>query len=178
MDNFDIEKLNRDNFKALMNTLSMPGEKESVSALFDSSFLALANVLLYSQASFFYNGKDDFELVCALTNTYQEKIENADYIFSDKIDENLLKEAKIGTSLEPEFSATIIFKCKDFKGLKVRLRGAGIDGYKDITLPVDEAFVNTFNEKNSNYPLGNELFFLSDESKVLALSRTTKVEVL
>lgn len=178
MKTVDIEKLNRDNFKSIMNSLSMPGNIHKIKALYNSDLLAIANTLLYSEVSFFYDGNEDLDLIKAITNAKNEDIENSDYIFSDEINEYFLSKAKVGTAKDPEFSSTLIFKCKDFTGLNLKISGPGINEYKNISLPVDKAFVNFFNEKNSSYPLGNEIFFLNKKGEILALSRTTKVEVL
>lgn len=178
MNTVDIEKLNRDNFKSMVNALSMPGNIEKVNPLFDSNMLAMANTLLYSEVSFFYDGKEEFSLIEAITNAKNEKAENADYIFCDELNEFLFNKGKVGTPKDPEFSSTYVYRCQDFNGLNVRLSGPGIDGYKDTVLPIDKSFVESFNEKNSYYPLGNEIFFLSEAGDITAISRTTKVEVI
>jgi len=178
MQTVDIEKLNRDNFKSLQNSLSMPGNIKTILPLFKSNLLAVANVLLYSQVSFYYEGKEEFELIEAITNSKKQSIENADYIFCDELNEFLFNKAKVGTSKDPEHSGTFIFKCKDFKGLKIKLKGPGINKEKIVTLPINKSFIDFFNTKNSYYPLGNEVFFLADSGELVALSRTTKLEIL
>lgn len=178
MNTIDIEKLNRDNFKAMMNALSMPGKIEKIEALFESNLLAIANTLLYSEVSFYYDGKEEFGLIEAITNAQNTQADEADYIFCDELNEYLFNKGKVGTSKDPEYSSTFIFKCKDFNGLDVKLSGPGIDGSKNVSLPIDKSFVDFFNEKNSYYPLGNEVFFLSDDAQIIAVSRTTKMEIL
>lgn len=178
MNTVDIEKLNRDNFRSMMNVLSMPGTIEKIEPLFESNMLAIANTLLYSEVSFFYDGKEEFSLIEAITNAKNEEPEYADYIFSDELNEFLFNKGKVGTSKDPEYSSTYVFKCKDFDGLDVRLSGPGINGHKDVKLPVDKSFVEFFKEKNSYYPLGNEVFFLNDEGEIIGVTRTTKMEVL
>ena len=69
----DIERLNRENFRSMMNALSMPGKVEKIDSLFDSSFLAMANTLLYSEVSFFYEGKEELELIEAITNPKKKR---------------------------------------------------------------------------------------------------------
>ncbi len=178
METVDIEKLNKKNFKSLQNSLSMPGNIENIQPLFNSNLLAIANTLLYSQVSFYYEGEEEFELIEAITNAKKESIENADYIFCDELNEFLFNKAKVGTSKDPEYSGTFIFKCKSHNGLQVKLKGPGINNEKIISLPIDKSFVDFFNEKNSYYPLGNEVFFLTDDGELIALSRTTKLEVI
>ena len=72
----------------------------------------------------------------------------------------------------------MIYKCKNFDGLTVKLSGPGIDKEKIVNLPIDKSFIEFFNEKNSYFPLGNEVFFLSENAQIIALSRTTKLEVI
>lgn len=178
MKTIDIERLNRDNFRAMMNALSMPGSVEKVEPLFESHLLAVANTLLYSEVSFHYDGKEEFELIEAITNSKQTQAEEADYVFSDQINDFLFNKGKVGTPKDPEYSTTFVFKCKDFKGQKVRLSGPGINEKIELTLPVDKSFIEFFNEKNSYYPLGNEVFFLNQNSEIIGITRTTKVEII
>ncbi|KFL35188.1 MULTISPECIES: phosphonate C-P lyase system protein PhnH [unclassified Sulfurospirillum] len=178
METLDIEKLNRQNFKSLSDALSMPGKITHIQELFSSHFLAVANVLLYSEVSFYYSGDEDMTLVEAITHPKATTLKEADYIFSDTIDVVLIGEAKKGDYLSPDFSATLIFKCEDFNADRYRLSGPGIDGTKEISLPCKAEFIERLMEKNRDYPLGIEVFFINRCGEVLALSRTTKVEGL
>ncbi|XOB60596.1 phosphonate C-P lyase system protein PhnH [Campylobacterota bacterium DY0563] len=178
MDKIDIEKLNRENFRSMMNALSRPGNIEDIKPLFKSNLLAVANTLLYAEVSYFYKGNEDFELINAITNSKEFKEDEADYVFCDTLDERLFEVGKVGTMKDPEFSSTYIFKCKDFDGIEVKLSGPGINGSSNHTLPISKEFIEKFNNKNSTFPMGNEVFFINEKAQVLALSRTTKVEVL
>lgn len=178
MKSIDLEQLNRENFRAMMDALSMPGSIKKIVPLYESSLLATANVLLYSEVSFFYAGGADMSLIEAITNAKTQTSENADYIFSDAVDSLLVQSAKRGDHVNPDLSSTLIFTCKDFKQTKVMLRGPGIDGQKELTLPCDKEFINVLMDKNSDYPLGIEIYFLNTKNEILALSRTTKIEVL
>lgn len=174
----NIEKINRLNFKSLMRSLAYPGEIQTILPVFDSYFLGIASSLLYSEVSYFYEGKEDMGTIKAITNPKVETLEKADYIFCEKVDANILLQAKCGTFKDPDFSAIVIFTCKDFKGLHVRIKGAGILGEKEITLPIDKSFVTHFNTKNQDFPLGIEVYFLSKKGQIVALSRTTKMEIV
>ncbi|MDX1809665.1 MAG: phosphonate C-P lyase system protein PhnH [Sulfurospirillaceae bacterium] len=178
MQKIDLEKLNRKNFKALMSALSMPGNIKKISPLYKSAMLALSNVLLYNEVTYFFAGDDNISLVADITNPKIETAQNADYIFSDQIDKDLLEIAKKGTFLNPEFSATLIFACKDFNKTKAKISGPGIKEEKEIYLPCEREFIQTLTEKNSNYPLGIEVFFINEKNELMALSRTTKIEVV
>lgn len=178
MKSIDLEQLNRQNFKAMMNTLSMPGKLENITPLYDSPLLAIANILLYNEVSFFYAGDSDMSLIEAINNPKIETNDKADYIFSDELNSTLIKEAKKGDYINPDFSATLIFTCKDFEQTKVNLSGPGINGKKELYLPCDKEFIEVLMYKNSDYPLGVETYFINKNSEILALSRTTKIEVL
>lgn len=177
MQNLDIEKLNRENFKSLSDALAMPGKITTIKPVFNSTLLAVANVVLYNEVSFFYNGDEDMSLIEAITNPKVSTNKEADYIFSDEINGTLVKEAKKGDYLNPDFSATLIFKCDNFNTTNVKIKGPGIDGKKIINLPCSKKFVEVLMDKNSDYPLGIEVYFINSAGDILALSRTTKVEV-
>ena len=54
----------------------------------------------------------------------------------------------------------------------------GINKSKEVSLPINKSFITSFNETNSLYPLGNEVYFLSEKNEIIALSRTTKLELI
>ena len=178
MQHIDLEKLNRKNFRAIMSTLSMPGTTKKISPLYKSGFLALASVLLYNEVTYFYSGDEDLTPVSDICHPEEQTAEMADYIFCDQINKDLLSIAKRGTFMNPEFSATLFFACEDFSGTSALLSGPGINEKKAVSLPCDIEFISILKEKNSNYPLGMEIFFLNQKNELLSLSRTTKIEVL
>ena len=177
MKHTDLEKLNRKNFRATMSALSMPGAIKKISPLYNSGFLALSSVLLYNEVTYFYSGDENLSLVSDICNPKKQTAKMADYVFSDQINNDLLSIAKRGTFINPEFSATLIFACKNFSGTSALLSGPGIDSEKRVSLPCDIEFISILKEKNSNYPLGVEIFFLNQKNELLALSRTTKIKV-
>lgn len=174
----DIEQTNRKNFRVLMDALSHPGSIGKMDKAYDSYLLSVASVLLYSEVSFYYFGEENFTLVEAVTNPRATTNDQADYIFSDAVCLRLLREAKTGDFINPDFSSLLVFKCDDFNKYTYRLRGPGIDGEKILNLPVNKEFIVALMGKNANYPLGVEVYFLNEIGEIIALSRTTKVEVL
>lgn len=178
MVNVDLEQLNRQNFKSLSDALAMPGKITQIKSAFDSHLLGVANVLFFSEVSYYYSGDEDITLIEAITNPKATTIQEADYIFSDTIDMHLIEEAKKGDYLNPDFSATLIFKCEDFNCYTYFLSGPGIDGEKEVNLPCNKEFVEVLMKKNSDYPLGIEVFFINSIGELMALSRTTTLEVL
>ena len=86
---------------------------------------------------------------------------------------------KKGTHLNPDFSATIICVVDSLEGIKLNLKGPGIDNQKEESYPIEKSFVEQFNNNNQNYPLGNEIYFLNKiDGTIKALSRTTKLELV
>lgn len=174
----DIEKLNRKNFRAMMNALSMPGSVQKITPLYDDATLAIASVLLYHEVSYFIQGTIDLSLISDISNPKATSLEMADYIFSETIDPALLEGAKKGTFLNPDFSAMLIFCAEENNQTKVRLSGPGINKIKEQILPCSPEFLTTLKLKNDNFPLGVEIFFIQPKNKIMALSRTTEIEVM
>jgi len=177
MNTTDIEKNNRENFRYLLDTLSMPGTIKTVHKLFDSYTLAVASVLLYSEVSYLNTTEEDFSIIDAITNSQITTMEKTDYLFCDNL-ENILEVIKKGTHLNPDYSCTIIFLCDSFEGEEIILRGPGINNKRIETYPINKEFIESFNNNNESYPLGNEIFFLNKTTgQIKALCRTTKLEV-
>lgn len=176
----DLEKINRYNFRALCDALSKPGNTYHLRKAFDSYRIACASVLLYSEVSYINLTNEDFWALHSLCNAKQTNIGNADYIFTDDLDSNILSNVKRGSFKDPEFSATIIFCFDDTHTQKeYRLEGAGIDGHIIQKYPLDKDLMQEFLHNNKYFPMGNEIYFLNTQSgEIKALSRTTKMEVV
>lgn len=175
----NIEKTNRLNFRSCLEALSRPGTMYKLEPLFGSGLLAMASVWLYSEVSYNYEGSLDFEMVAALTGTKRSVASEADYLFSDVVDTKMLQEAKLGTADSPEKNAILLFQCADLQeGIQVNLQGPGIDGVFTCNLPVSLDFIDHFKQKNSEYPLGIDIFLIDDEMRVMGLPRTVNIEVI
>lgn len=177
MNTTDIEQNNRENFRYLLDTFSMPGTTKTINKLFDSYTLAIASVLLYSEVSYLNNTKEDFSVIDAITNSKVDTIENTDYLFCNDLNDALSR-VKKGTFLNPDYSCTIICLCDSFDGETVTLKGPGIDKQKNESYPINKEFIEEFNNNNISYPLGNEIVFLNKNSgEIKSLCRTTKLEI-
>jgi len=175
----DIEKLNRDNFKAFMDAISRPGELRKVSPLFNSYILGAASVFLYPESTFFENCEDDFLTLELITGAKRKSVETTDYLFLERPDSALIEKSREGTHESPELSATFFIKKDSFAiGTDCRISGPGIDGQKNMTLPLDEEFINVLLNKNSRFPLGVDVFLISNQGEVIGIPRTLKIEVL
>jgi alpha-D-ribose 1-methylphosphonate 5-triphosphate synthase subunit PhnH len=175
----DTEKINRINFRNCLDAMSHPGKIYPVTPLFDSGLLAVASVLLYSEVTYHYQGALNFQVVAALTGAGRSSIECADYLFSDRPDRNALQKAKAGTAESPEDSAILLFQCNDLTtGTQVILSGPGIDGSFTTRLPMQADFIEHFQEKNSSFPNGVDLFLIDMANRIVGLPRTVHIEVI
>lgn len=173
----NIEKKNRENFRSCLAVLSSPGESRQINPLFNSPLLAMASVLLYAEVGYFYDGAEDFQMIDALCCARRTEAAIADYLFFDRPEAGYLDQAKIGSSENPELSATLIFFCPEKRQQTlVRLMGPGINGARELSLPADSSFLARLQQKNATFPLGVDLFFIDTNNRLTALPRTTQIE--
>lgn len=83
----------------------------------------------------------------------------------------------VGSQLHPEEGATIIAPGRIGAGQRLRLTGPGIAGERQIALDGIAPAFWALREAACAYPLGFELIVV-DGARVLALPRSTRVEVL
>jgi len=177
--NTDIEQLNRNNFRNCLEALARPGDIFPLTPFFDSSLLTLAAMLLYSEVNFYQQTDTNWNIIKALTNSEEVVAKKADYLFLDTPLDNILMDAKAGVQQNPEFSATLICRCKDLnEGTLVKLSGPGIDGTKETKIPATTGFLQLLAQKNKHFPLGVDMYFLSDTHMICGLPRTTMVEIV
>lgn len=176
----DIEQANRNNFRSSLEAMARPGELHPVRPLFGSGLLAMASVLLYAEVSYFYQGTLNFELIQAVCGARETRQDAADYLFFDCLDHAHLVQAKTGTAESPEQGATILFSYSDLSvdSTRVKLSGPGVDGIKELDLPVTAVFIDLLLEKNESFPMGIDLFLVSRKNTLLGLPRTTRIEVI
>lgn len=176
---WDIEQVNRMNFRSALNALAYPGQAHRVTPLFDSGLLALASVLLYAEVTYHYQGGHDIHLIEALTGTRPADAVLADYLLSDGESSELLAKARIGTPDSPELGATLVIDCSAATwSSKTVLAGPGIDGTRRLELPLSQELLADLAEKNSGFPLGVDCFLLVGRDGLIGLPRTTRIEVL
>jgi len=177
---YDIEKINRHNFRNSLEAMAQPGKRQQITPLFGSSLLAMASVFLYVEVSHYQESALDFGLIGAICGSPLASQKEADYLFLDSPLARMVSSAKIGTSENPEESATLIFSYTSDQlrnGTAAVLEGPGIDGRKAVELPVDSLFVEELTWKNSDFPLGVDLFFIGWDDSLIGLPRTTRIEV-
>jgi len=176
----NLERANRHNFRASLEALARPGAVYLLEPVLGSGLLAMASLLLFGETTYFYQGNRDFGIIRATCGTTSARVEEADYIFADKENLEILQKAKEGASESPELGATLLFGWTGQEGRKtgVCLSGPGVQGILETSLPLSPEFIRRLQEKNEQFPLGVDLYLIGSDHSLLGLPRTTRIEVL
>lgn len=150
-----------------------------------SSTILLALTVLDPEVTFKVIAKEE-EAVSRIINqlTYSKPVDlpEADFIFilhdaSDEQMKEALNKAKVGNLLNPHESAMIILEVPDVtKGDSMILSGPGIQEESFISLPNVSAWLGARNEKNIEFPLGIDMYFVDQQDRLIALPRTTQIK--
>ncbi|ASS95803.1 phosphonate C-P lyase system protein PhnH [Peribacillus simplex] len=150
-----------------------------------SSTILLARTVLDPEVTFKVISKAG-ETVSRMINqlTYSKPVDlpEADFIFilhdaSEEQMKEALTKAKVGNLLNPHESAMIILEVPDVtKGDSMILSGPGIQQESFISLPNVSAWLGARNEKNIEFPLGIDMYFVDRQDRLIALPRTTQIK--
>ncbi|TVX82690.1 phosphonate C-P lyase system protein PhnH [Peribacillus simplex] len=150
-----------------------------------SSTILLARTVLDPEVTFKVISKEE-EAVSRKINqlTYSKPVDlpEADFIFilhdaSEEQMKEALNKAKVGNLLNPHESAMIILEVPDVtKGDSMILSGPGIQQESFISLPNVSAWLGVRNEKNREFPLGIDMYFVDQQDRLIALPRTTQIK--
>jgi len=177
-------RLSTANYRAVLDALSYPGSgKKLAFENGDQGFIALLASLLDQAVTL----ADPNGLVhqdnITLLQTPMDRPEKADFIVC-RGREKPSFEPKLGTLPSPELSATIVIlveKIADTIGkgdLTLRLSGPGVNGVSHCAITgLDEQWLRSREQWVSHFPLGVDIL-LVDDVRVMALPRTTKVEIV
>ncbi|KPU42592.1 alpha-D-ribose 1-methylphosphonate 5-triphosphate synthase subunit PhnH [Oxobacter pfennigii] len=187
---YDIQQ----SYRKVLNCMSRPGlienineqsEKIDIYTNFYSSTLLLMFMLLDAEVNFYIVTEDESEIkkiVNQLSYAKSTDIKDADFIFilndarAEQIEEAFLN-AKTGTLMDPQKSATIIFETKGLKNEEgLILKGPGIKDEAYAKIDAKSNWINYRDKKNIEYPLGIDIIFVDVDSNIMCLPRTTKVE--
>ncbi|MES9991414.1 MAG: phosphonate C-P lyase system protein PhnH [Candidatus Thiodiazotropha sp.] len=173
-------KVQQQNYRALLDAISYPGEIKNIQHDDEgpASNAVLATLLDAEVSLADPNGlleEGDWPLLQAAVAAPDK----ADYILcaGSKAAEF---QPKLGSLPSPEQSATLIICVESLHGgeLKLSLSGPGVNGKRACAITgLDPAWLSQRDGWVCSYPLGVDLLFV-DDSAVLALPRTTKVEVV
>ncbi|WP_249595083.1 phosphonate C-P lyase system protein PhnH [Peribacillus frigoritolerans] len=149
-----------------------------------SSTILLARTVLDPEVSFKVISKAEEEvsrMINQLTYSKPVDLPEADFIFilhdaSEEQMKEALDKAKVGNLLNPHESAMIILEVPDVtKGDSMILSGPGIQDESFLSLPNVSAWLAARNEKNMEFPLGIDMYFVDQKDRLIALPRTTQI---
>lgn len=181
-------------YRALLDAMSRPGRVVRINTLQEASLssavLAIGRCLLDHEVSLAVVGGD---IACALrtelveaTQVRSETPEKADFLLIDgsRI-QGVIARARRGTMACPEEGATVIY-CLESKPattsdrLRVRLMGPGIaapEGIMPEMAGVEVSEYETLMSVNADYPLGVDAIFVRADGDLMALPRSTRIQV-
>ena len=192
MDNSD--RRNQKNYRSLLQAMSRPGRVFRLDALCAvSSFaaaMAIGECLLDPEVSLCLIGNGGVSTLQAVlvgaTQVRTESLKTADFIFVCGVrSRGGVRLAKRGRLEFPEEGATFVY-CMDSlpagasDRFRVRLTGPGITGKGGIAPEMRGVPVEEFQELmavNADYPLGVDAFFVRPNGEVMALPRSTRIQV-
>lgn len=182
----------QESYRKLLNTMARPGIIEKLEDNFSKEcewidFLfgtySIMKMLLDTETSFkvfSLEEEKNANIINGLTGANIKDTYESDFVFVslDKFEcvDKIIKNLKVGDLINPEKGATLIIEVENInKGIEVKLKGPGILGEKNISLPMKESWISLRNEKVSEYPTGIDLVFIDIEGNILSIPRTTKI---
>ncbi|MBZ4643108.1 MAG: alpha-D-ribose 1-methylphosphonate 5-triphosphate synthase subunit PhnH [Deferribacteres bacterium] len=173
---FDIEKINRENFRKILKGFSYPATKSDIELFMNDIQLTFGVLFLYSNVTYYIENDEKFEVIKSITNAEKVCLDEADYVFLSEFTDTEFTKCKIGNILNPEKSTTVIMMGAN-STINVKLNGPGIENEKFVDLPLTEKFVENFRKINGNFPLGLDFIIYDNKNSFFVLTRTTKLEV-
>lgn len=177
-----LPELQQQNYRIVLEAMSRPGHCQQL--FFDGeqqAYIALLAGLL-DQAVTLADPhglihEDDF----ALLQSQRVAPEQADFILC-RGNESPAIQPKLSTLPSPELSATLVIlveKIHESEGsFTLRLTGPGVNGKADVAITGwDHHWLSAREDWVSRFPLGVDIL-LVDNSRVMALPRTTTVEIV
>ncbi len=170
-------------FNSLMQVLSRPGRLDNWAEWLENSpiYLAVLATLLDAEVSLADVDGLLNENYWPLLQAQNVNAEQAHYVLCDG-SESISFQPKLGTLSSPDFAATLIIKVSKLDTLngdiRLKLTGPGVNGETQVSVSgIDQAWLEQRNEWCSAFPLGIDCI-LVDDTQILGLPRTTKVEIL
>ncbi|MES9983940.1 MAG: phosphonate C-P lyase system protein PhnH [Candidatus Thiodiazotropha sp. 6PLUC6] len=172
--------IQQQNYRALLQAMSRPGSVSNIGCGDnDKAYLAVLATLLDGEVSLadpqqLLNDQDWPLLQAApLDSTH------ADYLLLEG-SQTTAVQPKLGTLPSPEDSSTLIISVQSLTqgDLHLRLSGPGVNGTSDVAIDgLHHDWISQREEWVCAFPLGVDMI-LVDQDAVMALPRTTRVEVI
>ncbi|MEC0231804.1 phosphonate C-P lyase system protein PhnH [Paenibacillus alba] len=182
-------------YRKLVDSLSRPGivsdlteeagKLETGNGCLPATWI-MAEMLLDTEVSFKVFSERETQVTQWFKQTSyarEAEVGEADYIFvlRDAQPDDLLQAlqaAKIGDLRDPHFSATLIIETDSlYGGTKLRLSGPGIQSFSSAEMLLGGNWMDARAERNAEYPLGLDCILVDASHRLLALPRTTQVQV-
>lgn len=165
-------------FVALMHALSYPGQSQPISSAGLDIFFSIAETLIDLETSY-YTPNLELNARLAPLGARARMPDAAVYQFYPRVTDDtlaIIQNAPVGSYLSPEGSATLVLGADLGTGRTLRLNGPGIQTTAEIKVNgIPDAFWELRDQK-IKYPMGWDVFLVGSD-KLIALSRTTNVEV-
>lgn len=175
-------------YRTLVDIFSYPGKisatMESMDnySTFGDGVLMTAVTLLDNEVTFHTTFKSDGQEISLLTGSEPvADIESSDYLIVKEkdLEAPIFEEAAAGTLASPEKSATLIIEADSLhEGSQYRLTGPGIKEETIISISLESRWIGLRNEKCKEYPLGVDMILTDSTNNMMAIPRTTKIEVI
>lgn len=181
-------------FRTLLDAMSRPGKNRRVDIEDPQQphalLMRMADCLLDHEITFDVISDHHLELTQSLqrrTGARHTHLTQADFIFIDgKTSLGRTRQAKRGTLAYPDLGATLVYQLPPVTAdplatrpmETVLLSGPGIPN--SISPPADGLDISEFKhlkEINADYPLGVDTIILCGNSQVMAIPRSTQIEV-
>lgn len=166
-------------FRELMDAMARPGKIVSLAMANVAPLNAILATLLDKEVTLCDHANVLIPKDWPLLQAYQATADTADFIVCDG---TLAPDfqPKLGTLASPDFSATLIIFVTSLVSGSTALHLTG-PGIKDnVSIHMDGFHLNWLiarDDWNSAFPIGVDIF-LADDTHIMALPRTTKMEVV
>lgn len=190
---FDLVHDTQKAYRKVVNSMSRPGtintlkdecEILNLGVNINKGALLLMMMLLDREVTYSIECENKDICIKEITQlTYSKCVnsEDADFLFilKDVMQNEVydaLEKTKIGTLIDPQKSATVIYEVDDFdNGHSFELKGPGIDGKIEVSLNLSKELLKIRDLKNWEYPLGIDFIFIDSKYRIICIPRTTVI---
>jgi alpha-D-ribose 1-methylphosphonate 5-triphosphate synthase subunit PhnH len=190
--NYDTVFDAQQHFRLLLDSMSRPGKTNTFPEMdilppdgLNQASALTGFALLNPDVTYYIAGDNSDDIASYLlvnTASQQAEISVADYVFLPEeygVDE--LEEARTGTPIYPEDSATFIASAEQISeqlhegSLAITLKGPGVNGEAEVFVSgIAPELLDFVKEQNAEYPLGIDLIITDRHNNILCIPRSNK----
>lgn len=190
--NYDTVFDAQQHFRLLLDSMSRPGKINTFPSMdilppdgLNQASALTGFALLNPDVTYYIAGDNSNEIASYLlvnTASQQAEISVADYVFlPEEYGVDGLEEARTGTPIYPEDSATFIASAEQITeqlhegSLAITLKGPGVNGKAEVFVSgITPELLDFVKEQNSEYPLGIDLIITDRHNNILCIPRSNK----